>query len=80
MYTLFVGCSHRGDDHGSTVESAARPEPREVEMSRSQAIYFMGRLQETLMHEGRTVRGIFEALGKGSKRCDNSAAVSALSS
>ena len=56
LYTLTLGYGLREDG-----KSAKRQ--RKPEMSRGHAVALMARLQEMMLHEGRTVKGIFAALG-----------------
>lgn len=62
LYTLTLGYGLREDG-----KSAKRQ--RKPEMSRGHAVALMARLQEMMLHEGRTVEGIFAALGLHTRCC-----------
>lgn len=56
LYTLTLG-------YGLREDSKSVKRPRKPEMSRGHAVALMARLQEMMLHEGRTVEGIFATLG-----------------
>lgn len=60
LYTLTLGYGLREDS--KSVKRVRKPE-----MSRGNAVALMARLQEMMLHEGRTVEGIFAALGLDSR-------------
>lgn len=62
LYTLTLGYGLREDE-----KSAKRQ--RKPEMSHGHAVALMARLQEMMLHEGRTVEGIFAALGLDTRYC-----------
>lgn len=62
LYTLTLGYGLRED--GNSVRRQRKPE-----MGRGHAVALMARLQEMMLHEGRTVEGIFAALGLDDTRC-----------
>lgn len=61
LYTLTLGYGLRDDSRGGGLSRRGK-RPRRPEMSRGHAVALMARLQEMLLHGGRTVEGIFEAL------------------
>ncbi|CAM9155421.1 unnamed protein product [Scytosiphon promiscuus] len=61
LYTLTLGYGLRDDDESGLVGSDRRQ--RQAEMSRGHAVSLMARLHEMLQHGGRTLEGIFLALG-----------------
>lgn len=62
LYTLSLG-------YGLREDSKSVKRKRKPEMSRGHAVALMARLQEMMLHEGRTVEGIFAAL-RLDTRCD----------
>lgn len=67
LYTLTLGYGLRDDDKGG-VAGADRCQ-RQSQMSRGRAVALMARLHEMLLHGGRTVEGIFSALGVDTRCC-----------
>lgn len=62
LYTLTLGYGLRED--GKSVKRQRKPE-----MTRGHAVALMARLQEMMLHEGRTVEGVFAALGLDTRCC-----------
>lgn len=62
LYTLTLGYGLRNE------KSASRKRRRQLEMSHSHAVALMARFHEMLLHGGRTVKGIFDAL-RVEQRC-----------
>lgn len=67
VYTMFLGCGLRENESDSAGKRATQPDPSDVDMPRGHVIALMARFQEKLTHEGRTVQGIFRALGKNTR-------------
>ncbi|CAM9126272.1 unnamed protein product, partial [Laminaria digitata] len=64
LYTLSLGYGLRDDNNnGGTYNKKSVKRKRRAEMTRDHAVTLMARFHEMLLHGGRTVEGIFAALG-----------------
>lgn len=64
LYTLSLGYGLRDDNNnGGTYSKKSVKRKRRAEMTRDHAVTLMARFHEMLLHGGRTVEGIFAALG-----------------
>lgn len=69
LYTLTLGYGLRDDNKSGMGGRGGSKKRQRPEMSRGHAVALMARLHEMLLHGGRTVEGIFEALGLDPTRC-----------
>ncbi len=61
LYTMTLGYGLRDDSRSGGLSRWGKRQ-RKPDMSRGHAVALMARLQEMLLHGGRTVEGVFEAL------------------